>query len=140
MKYTIENDDISCRATGESVAEVMDKMYAIADESLFIVTTLSKQYSHDSLVKNKSQSEIERIGNYCLDEVSVDFESASDEFYMEFSLNNQTELVHVEVVTEEVARRNDLDFLEEEVENYVLGGKNSYYTKLGRTKFYFRFI
>lgn len=64
---------------------------------------------------------------------------ATDEFLM-VDTNNNT--IEIEVVTAEVAERNDRDFLrdDEQLNDYELGKTWSYYTPLNGTEYYYRLL
>ena len=64
---------------------------------------------------------------------------ATDEFLI-VDTNNNT--IEIEVVTAEVAERNDRDFLrdDEQLNDYELGKTWSYYTPLNGTEYYYRLL
>ena len=64
---------------------------------------------------------------------------AIDEFLI-VDTNNNT--IEIEVVTADVAERNDRDFLrgDEQHNDYELGGAWSYYTPLNGTEYYYRLL
>lgn len=135
MKYVIKSNNTLCREHGDTISEIMEKMYAIEDNLKFLVDTYQKQYP------DERTSELLSI--MCADQISVDLCSANDEFYVE----NGNKDLYLEVVTKEVAEMNDHDFLYDvsaedlKKENYYLGdGNYSYYTKLADTDYYFRFM
>lgn len=70
--------------------------------------------------------------------IECDTANAVDEFYIVDGNNNS---VSVEVVTADVAERNDRDFLkDEQVEEYELGKIWSYYLPLNGTEYYYRLL
>lgn len=71
--------------------------------------------------------------------IECDTASAVDEFYIVDGNNNS---ISIEVVTAEVAERNDRDFLrdDEQLNDYELGKTWSYYTPLNGTEYYYRLL
>lgn len=71
--------------------------------------------------------------------IECDTASAVDEFYIVDGNNNS---ISIEVVTGDVAERNDRDFLdnEEQLNDYELGKTWSYYTPLNGTEYYYRLL
>ena len=135
MKYIIETNNLLCRERGDSIAEIMEKMYALEDNIEFIVEEYKKQFPKEVTPQLLSVLHA--------DQISVDTCSANDEFYIE----QGAEYLYLEVETEEIAQLNDNDFLSDvsvedlKKENYHLGdGNYSYYTKLADTNYYFRFM
>ena len=136
MKYILECNNLICREYGETVGNILSKMYAIEDNLEFLVDTLVEQYPKD---KDKVSK------HYQYDLVTVDLDSANDEFYIGRVGSNAQEDIYLEVVTKDIAESNDRDFLSdlsvEELKSYSLAdGINSYYTKLADTEYYFRFM
>lgn len=93
-----------------------------------------------------------KLGNQLLETIVMDLDNANDEFYIYLlhpvtqqvfdGICKQNDVLNVEVVPMNVAEANDKDFLSGNVVNqYELGGVNSYYKKLGEidgTEFYYR--
>ena len=132
MKYILECNNLICREYGETVGNILSKMYAIEDNLEFLVDTLVEQYPEDKGKVSK---------HYQYDLVTVDLDSANDEFYIGRIGSNAMEDIHLEVVTKEVAESNDYDMGATSEEDYNLAdGVYSYYTKLGDSVYYFRFM
>ena len=136
MKYIFECNNLICREYGENVGHILSKMYAIEDNLEFLVDTLVEQYPED---KDKVSK------HYRYDLITVDLDSANDEFYIGRTGSNAMEDIYLEVVTKDIAEANDRDFFsertEEEIKSYHVGdGYYSYYTKLADTEYYFRFM
>lgn len=133
MKYVIETDNLLCREHGTTVCEVMEKMYAIGDSLDFIIDEFQRQFPNEITSQVLSVKYAKQI--------TLDTCNAIDEFYIE----NGNAYLYIEVVAKEVAQFNDKEYLsdvsaEELKEHYQVGGKYSYYTKLGNTKYFFRFL
>ena len=93
-----------------------------------------------------------KLGNQLLKSIAVNLDQANDEFYINLEhpvttqvfdgMVKQDDYLYIEVVPMDVAEANDKDFLSGNVVNqYELGGVNSYYKKLGEidgTEFYYR--
>ena len=93
-----------------------------------------------------------KLGNQLLKSIVLDLDNTVDEFYIHLlhpvttkvfdGMVKQDDYLYVEVVPMNVAEANDKDFLSGNVVNqYELGGVNSYYKKLGildGTEFYYR--
>lgn len=98
-----------------------------------------------------------KLGNQLLKSIAINLDQANDEFYINLlhpvttqvfdGICKQDNYLYVEVVPEEVAVSNDMDFLGGEyIElinkgEYTVGGVNSYYKTLGTINnktYYFR--
>lgn len=134
MKYILESNNIVCREYGETAGDILRKMYAIDDNLEFLTAELEKQYPESTV-----------FPYFQYNRISVDLDSANDEFYIGKEASFRMTDIYLEVVTKDIAENNDRDFLsdksEEELKDYYVGdGDYSYYTKLADTEYYFRFM
>ena len=136
MKYVFETENHFCREQDDkTIAEMLKKMYAIEDNLDFLCEEYQKQFP------NEISSAVLNV--FLGDTITVDMDSANDEFLIE----RGDSYVHLEVVTKQIAEDNDHDFLSDvssqelKENNYEVGdGNYSYYTKLSDTDYYFRFM
>ena len=138
MKYIFESDNLACREYGQTVGDIMSKMYAIEDSIEFLVEEYKKTLTKE-LVEAFPHAKAYPARAY--DRITVDLDSANDEFYIGTFGSNAQEDIYLEVVTKEVAESNDRDMGADMDEGYSLAdGVYSYYTKLADTDYYFRFM
>lgn len=88
-----------------------------------------------------------KLGNQLLKSIAINLDQANDEFYLNLEhpvttqvfdgMVKQDDYLYIEVVPEDVAVSNDMDFLGAEYTNlinkgeYTVGGVNSYYKEVG---------
>lgn len=138
MKYILECNNLICREYGETVGNILSKMYAIEDNSEFLIEEYKKILTKE-LVEAFPNAKVYPAHTY--DQIAIDLDSANDEFYIGRIGSNAMEDIHLEVVTKEIAESNDRDMGATSEEGYNLAdGVNSYYTKLGNSEYYFRFM
>ena len=117
----------------EITSELIDKMVTLFENKGVL-------YKNDNTVE-----ETYNLKEWQINKVAVDLCQAVDEFYLEDE--NSSESIYVEVVTEEVAISNDMDFLMGadgfKKEEYRLGEDWSYYLYLGKSatnEYYYRLM
>ena len=138
MKFILECQNMACREYGETVSKIIDKMYAIEDSIEFLVEEYKKILTKE-VIEAFPQAKV--FPAYSYDQITLDLDNANDEFYIGRTGSNPIEDIHIEVVTEDVAKSNDRDTGATSEEGYSLAdGVYSYYTKLEDTKYYFRFM
>lgn len=138
MKYILECQNITCREYGKVTGKIVEKMYAIEDNLEFLVEEY-KNILTKELVEAFPNAKV--YPAYTYDQIAVDLDSANDEFYIGRTGSNAMEDVHLEVVTKNIAEANDRDMGATSEEGYSLAdGVYSYYTKLGESEYYFRFM
>ena len=138
MKYIFESDNLACREYGQTVGDIISKMYAIEDSIEFLVEEYKKILTKE-LVEAFPHAKV--FPAHAYDRITVDLDSANDEFYIGTFGSNAQEDIHLEVVTKEIAESNDRDMGAISDEGYSLAdGVYSYYTKLADTEYYFRFM
>ena len=113
-----------------------------SDEVDNILVTMQYLADNYNVLKNDDKNDDIQCYNTDLDNIKsieCDTASAVDEFYIVDSNNNS---ISIEVVTAEVAERNDRDFLrdDEQLNDYKLGKTWSYYTPLNGTEYYYRLL
>jgi hypothetical protein len=139
MKYVLESNNLACREYGETVGNILNKMYAIEDSLEFLVKNYKEEFLTEELIKSFPQTK-NVFPAYAYDQILVDLDSANDEFYIGRTGGNAQEDIYLEVVTKEIAENNDRD-MGATGEGYNLAdGVNSYYTRLADTEYYFRFM
>ena len=140
MKYIFESDNLACREYGQTVGDIISKMYAIEDSIEFLVKNYKEEFLTEELIKSFPQAK-NVYPAHAYDRITVDLDSANDEFYIGTFGSNAQEDIYLEVVTKEVAESNDRDMGATSDEGYSLAdGVYSYYTKLADTEYYFRFM
>ena len=137
ISLKIENIQESYVSVGD-LCKILETMKTIADniESVPINTYYTRNEDIKELYKNdKYFSKDDNIV------VSVDLKNQYDEFDIEIEgIPENAILNYIEVVTQEIAYSNDMDFdtANENQDKYILGGEYSLYTKLGDTDYYYR--
>ena len=116
--------------------------------------TFTKQiYDETNMLQNTENFTLKEFNTH-VQAIEVDLDCAGDEMYLALDteiehikggngLKNFTDALYIEVVTKEVAERNDKDFLGGEYNDlvksgYEVGDDNSYYKQIGDTEFYYR--
>ena len=134
--------------------ETLDKKFQAIDENFYNIEFSCQQFKGNVLTGEY----IYKLPKSILDKVVVNLDMASDEFYLDLSnkvvVREEDEnkvFSHdllIEVVTEEIAKGNDSDFMGIsrhkaliKADDYEVGKTNSYYKTLGTvdgTTFYYR--
>ena len=139
MKYVIETNNLLCREHGNTVAEIMEKMYAVANNLEFLIKNYKEEFLTEELIKSFPQAK-NVFPAHTYDQILVNSDSANDEFYIGRIGGNAQEDIYLEVVTKEIAESNDRDMGATEKGYSLADGVYSYYTKLADTDYYFRFM
>ena len=139
MKFVLAYDSPICREYGKNVSDIIEKMYVLEDNKDFIIDKLAEQYPKDTVFDGHNPARLKQL----IVQIACYLDCANDEFYLE-DVTEQIS-IYLELETKEVAELNDQDFLsdvsEEELKDYQVGdGNYSYYTRLGDTDYYFRFM
>ena len=150
-KKIFENENPLCDIKNESketIDRISESMEAI--ETYFHdMEITAQQFDKDNMLQSEC---VIGISKNSLETITVNLDCANDEFYLGLKTPVLRQMfdkepkyednILIEVVTEEVAKSNDHDFLSsEELESYEVGGTNSYYKKLGEvngTTYYYR--
>ena len=139
MKYVIETSNPICREHGEVISNIMEKMYAIADNLEFLIKNYKEEFLTEELMESFPQAK-NVFPAYAYDQILVDLDRVNDEFYIGRIGGNPQEDIYLEVVTKKVAESNDRDMGATEEGYSLADGVYSYYTKLADTEYYFRFM
>lgn len=143
VKKIIEYESPSCDIryeNTETIERISETMEAI--EKYFYDMKITAQKFENYMLQSEYVIDTSRS---VLKSITVNLDYASDEFCLELEqpitrqvfdgIAKQTNIITVEVVTEGIAEDNDHDFLSyEELEDYEVGGTNSYYNTLGTIK------
>ena len=133
----------------DELAQKVEALEQFAEEMIF-----TKQIYDKTNMLQSTEDFTLREFNAHVQAIEVDLDCAGDEMYLALDteietveggkgLRNLTDVIHVEVVTKEIAEENDKDFLRGEYNDlvesgYEVGDDNSYYKQIGDTNFYYR--
>lgn len=156
MKKVIIYEDPICSFSTftKETYEVLDKTFRAIEENFSNMEFYCQKYEDNLLVGGYTY----KLSKSILDKAEVYLDGATDEFYIQLTqpvtvrthdgIATQEFTLYVEVVAEEFAIDNDMDFIGHAKYNklindgeYCLGEINSYYKTLGTvdgTTFYYR--
>ena len=146
MKKVIEYENPICAFStlvGEDYRQLDEKFKAI-EENFYNMEFYCQHYKEGQLVGGHTYE----LPVTMLDKAEVCLDEATDEFYIKLKnyvtvdthdgMARQEDILQIEVVSEEIAVGNDMDFIGHGKYNellndgeYCVGGTNSYYKTLG---------
>ena len=146
MKKVVEYENPICALSTFTSTdfEILDEKFKAIEENFYNMEFYCQHYKENQRVGGHTYE----LPITMLDRVEVCLNEAIDEFYLKLvkpvtvetydGMARQEDVLHVEVVKEEIAVENDMDFIGHEKYNqlindgeYCVGRTNSYYKELG---------